>query len=95
MTACAATRLVTKRVHTTLGSQMCIGAGLEIVFLVVRWGLVLEVITRHASGGWVARTALRPVTAWTLRAGCAVVRWACAMRGLARVGVARWAFGAS
>ena len=88
MTACAATRFVAKRIHTTLGSQMRIGAGLEIIFLVVRRRLMLEIITRHASGGWVARTALRPVTTWTLRAGCAVVRWACAMRWLSRVGAA-------
>ena len=74
MTACAATRLVAKRIHTTLGSQMRIGAGLEIIFLVVRRRLMLEIITRHASGGRVAWTSLRPVTTWALRAGCAVVR---------------------
>ena len=88
MTACTATRLMAKRIHTTLGAQMRIGAGLEIVFLVVRRGLVLKVIPGHAIGRWVAWTALRAVTTWALRAGCAVVRWTCTMRGLSGVGAA-------
>ena len=88
MTACSATRLMSKRVHTTLGAQMRVGAGLEIVFLVMRGGLVLKVVVGHAIGSWVARAALRAVTTWALRAWCAVVRWSCAMRRLPRVGVA-------
>ena len=90
MTACAAARFMAKRIHTTLGAQMRIGAGLEIVFLVVRRGLMLEIITRQTCRGRVAWTTLRAVTPWALalRAGCAVVRWACAMRGLSGVGAA-------
>ena len=89
MTACTAAGFMAKRIHTTLGAQMRIGAGLEIVFLVVRRGLMLEIITRQTCRGRVARAALRAVTTWALRAGCAVVRWTCAMRGLSGV----WAAG--
>jgi len=88
LTACTATGFMAKRIHTTLGAQMRIGAGLEIVFLVVRRGLVLKVVPRHAIGRRVAWPALRAVTAWALRAGCAVVRWTCTMRGLSGVGAA-------
>lgn len=80
---------MSKRVHTTLGTQMCIGTGLEIVFLVMRWGLVIEVITRHPFRGWVARASLGAVTTWALSARCAVMRWSCAMRGLSWVGATR------
>ena len=88
MTACTAAGFMAKRIHTTLGAQMRIGAGLEIVFLVVRRGLVLKVVPGHAIGRWVAWAALRAVTPWALRAGCAVVRWTSAMRGLSGVGAA-------
>ncbi len=73
---------------------MRIGAGLEIIFLVMRWGLVIKVVVGHASRRWVARAALWAVTAGALGTGWAVVRCACAMRGLAWVGAAGRALGA-
>ena len=73
---------------------MRIGAGLEIILLVMRWGLVIKVVVGHASRCWVAWAALWAVTTGGLRARCAVVRWACAMRGLTRVGAAGRALGA-
>ena len=74
---------------------MRIGAGLEIVFLVMRWGLVIKVVVGDARRCWVAWATLWAATAGALRAGCAVVRCACAMRGLARIGAARRALGTS
>ena len=66
MTACTAAGFMAKRIHTTLGAQMRIGAGLEIVFLVVRRGLVLKVVAGHAIRCWGAWAALRAVTPWAL-----------------------------
>ena len=74
MTACAATRLMAKGIDPALGTQMGIGTGLEIVFLVMSRRLMLEVITRHPFRGRVTRAALRAVTTRALRAGCAVLR---------------------
>ena len=78
LTTCAATRFVAKGIDATLGAQMRIGTGLEIIFKML--GRLRVVVMRHALWGG-ARTALGPITSGLVAATAGMGRTAIGVRG--------------
>lgn len=78
LTTCAAARFVAKGIDATLGAQMRIGTGLEIIFKML--GRLRVVVMRHALRGG-ARTALWAIASGLVAATAGMGRTAIGVRG--------------